>query len=235
MRHLICLALMLLPLASFAAQEAEQLFKIRYQAFAISSELLLYYNPNEGGGDPRHVEGYRRGLAQLQRLVASGPRALQETAGELQRLIEHLEAQPSTGNQVMLRPIWINPILESQASLDRQAERLYDELPDDPRRVQHALQLDLARLLLLYQTRTFGSLGVYVIGISDDSFERLDQQIIAGFDNLRPSDGNQASELEALRRKYEFIRPRLLHHNQDWVPESAFYYLDAIARRLDEL
>ena len=235
MRHLICLALMLLPLVSFAAQEAEQLFKIRYQAFAISSELLLYYNPSQEGGDPRHAEGYRRGVAQLQRLVASGPQTLQEPASELQRSIERLEAQPDSADQVILRPTWINPILEAQASLDRQAERLYDELPDDPRRVQHALQLELARLLLLYQTRTFGSLGVYVIGISDDSFERFDQQIIAGFDNLRGSDGNQASELEALRRKYEFIRPRLLHHNQDWVPESAFYYLDAIARRLDEL
>lgn len=235
MRNLICCALMLFPLVSFATQEAEQLFKIRYQAFAISSELLLYYNPSQDGGDPRHAEGYRQGMAQLQRLVVSAPKALQEITSELQRLIEHLQAQPGSADQVILRPTWINPILESQAALDRQAERLYDELPDDPRRVQHALQLDLARLLLLYQTRTFGSLGVYVIEISDDSFERLDQQIIAGFDHLRGRDGSQVSELDALRRKYEFIRPRLLHYNQDWVPESAFYYLDAIARRLDEL
>ena len=196
---------------------------------------MLYYNPNQGTGDPRRVEGYRRGLAQLQRLVASGPVVLQEAAGELQRLIERLESQPTSADQAMLRPAWINPILESQAALDRQAERLYDELSDDPRRSLHALQLDLARLLLLYQTRTFGSLGVYVIGISDDSFARLDQQIIAGFDDLRERDSSQASELQALRRRYEFIRPRLLQHNQDWVPESAFYYLDSIARRLDAL
>lgn len=234
MRSLICFALMLFPLASFAGLDADQLFKIRYQAFAISSELLLYYNPNQGGSDPRRAEGYRRGMVRLQRLVASGPVVLQEAAGELQRLTERLEAQPSTADQVRLRPTWINPILQSQASLDRQAERLYDELPDDPRRSLHALQLDLARLLLLYQTRTFGSLGVYVIGINEDGFVRLDQQIIAGFDSLRRSDTRQASELDALRRKYDFIRPRLLHHGQDWVPESAFYYLDAIARRLDE-
>jgi len=147
---------MLFPLASFAASGAEQLFKIRYQAFAISSELLLYYNPNQGAGDPRRAEGYRRGVSRLQRLVGSGPTVLQEAVGELQRLTEILEAQPSSADQVMLRPTWINPILESQASLDRQAERLYNALPDDPRRSQHTLQLDLARLLLLYQTRTFG-------------------------------------------------------------------------------
>lgn len=235
MRSLICFALMLFPLASFAASGPEQLFKIRYQAFAISSELLLYYNPNQGAGDPRRAEGYRRGVARLQTLVASGPTVLQEAVGELQRLTEILEAQPSSADQVMLRPTWINPILESQASLDRQAERLYNALPDDPRHSQHTLQLDLARLLLLYQTRTFGSLGVYVTGITDDSFARLDQQIIAGFDRLRSSDAGQASELDALRRKYDFIRPRLLHHSQDWVPESAFYYLDTIARRLDAL
>lgn len=55
MRSLICFALMLFPLASFAASGPEQLFKIRYQAFAISSELLLYYNPNQGAGDPRRA------------------------------------------------------------------------------------------------------------------------------------------------------------------------------------
>ncbi|MFA7822955.1 hypothetical protein [Aeromonas dhakensis] len=235
MRSLLCFALMLFPLASFANSGPEQLFKIRYQAFAISSELLLYYNPHQGAGDPRRAEGYRRGVARLQRLVGSGPMVLQEAASELQRLTEILEAQPSSADQVMLRPTWINPILESQASLDREAERLYNALPDDPRRSLHALQLDLARLLLLYQTRTFGSLGVYLTGTSDDSFVRLDQQITAGFDSLRSRYPSQASELDALRRKYDFIRPRLLDHSQVWVPESAFYYLDAIARRLDAL
>ena len=235
MHRLICFALMLFPVAVSASFDSDQLSRIRYQAFAVSSELLLYYNPNQDGSDPRHANGYRQGLAQLQIAVRGAPVALQKTTAELQRLIEILEAQPSTADQVQLRPTLINPILESQASLDRQAEQLYGKLPASQRHVLHALQVDLARLLLLYETRTFGSLGVYMMEMDDDSFVRLDQQIIVGFDSLHSEDSQKIDELKALRRKYDYIRPRLLQHSQDWVPESAFYYLDGIARRLDAL
>lgn len=233
MRRFICLAWLLFTLDATAAGDFDTLQQIRFQAFSVSSELLLYYNPNQDGGDPRHAAGYRQGLQRLQQLASDQPEVLQRDVSRLLQMVAALEAQPLA--EIGLRPSWINPILEAQATLERNAAQLDGRQQGSAGQAIDVLQLDLARLLLLYETRTFGSLAVYVMDMDDDSFVRLDRQIMAGFEQLTIGSGEHREALDGLRRKYDFIRPRLLQHGQGWVPESAFYYLDGIGRRLESL
>lgn len=74
---------------------------------------------------------------------------------------------------------------------------------------------------MIYQTHTFGLLAVYVLAVDYDTFPPLDRQILQGFVALHQEWPEQALELEKLVRKYDFIRPRLLRHDQAWVPGSA--------------
>ncbi|MOA49751.1 hypothetical protein D3C78_1726710 [compost metagenome] len=45
----------------------------------------------------------------------------------------------------------------------------------------------------------------------------------------------QVTELHKLKQKYDFIRPRLLQHDQKWVPGSAAYYLGQVGDGLARL
>ncbi|HZX18482.1 MAG TPA: hypothetical protein VFF22_16650 [Pseudomonas sp.] len=227
--------LLLLPHLAFASPNAERLQAIRSQAFSTCSSLLVHYNPNQNDSDPRHAERYRQTLQQLQRLVTleKDPLLIQY-ANDMREHIEKLEHQ--SANTPELYPTWINPLLEAQSRLDQQASVRYaSATPIEPRRkTLHQLALDIERLQLLYQTRTFGSLAVYVMPMDDTTFAQLDQQILQNFSALKQDWPEHAAELNKLLRKYDFIRPRLLKHELVWVPGSAAYYLgqvtDGLAR-----
>jgi hypothetical protein len=228
--------MLLLPGLASANLAAERLQSIRSQAFSVCNNLLVHYNPNQNDGDPRHAENYRQALQQLQQLVTQeqDPLLIQATRDMHQR-IGGLERQPASN--AYLYPMWINPILEVQARLDRHAAKRYVvTTPSDPRhQVLHRLGLDVARLQLLYQTRTFSSLAVYVMAMDDNTFPQLDQQIIQGFTTLEQDWQQHAAELSKLKRKYNFVRPRLLKHEQGWVPGSAAYYLGQVTAGLAQL
>jgi hypothetical protein len=234
-RQLFALILLLPGLAS-ANPDAERLQSIRSQAFSTCSSLLVHYNPNQNDSDPRHAEDYRQALNQLQQLVTQvQDPVLIQAASDMRQRIGELERQPASDAQ--LYPNWINPLLEAQARLDRQAAKRYAAIaPSEPHReALHRLSLDIERLQLLYQTRTFGSLAVYVMEMDDNTFVQLDQQIREGFAVLEHDWSQQAFELSKLRRKYDFIRPRLLNHQQGWVPGGAAYYLGQVTEGLARL
>lgn len=231
----LLLVLLLLPHWAFASPNAERLQAIRSQAFSTCSNLLVHYNPNQNDSDPRNAERYQQALQQLQRLVTleQDPLLIQY-ASDMRKHVEQLERQSATTAE--LYPTWINPLLEAQSRLDQQASVRYaSATPIEPRRqALHKLALDIERLQLLYQTRTFGSLAVYVIEMDDTTFAQLDQQIQQNFTALKQDWPEHAAELNKLLRKYDFIRPRLLKHELVWVPGSAAYYLgqvtDGLAR-----
>lgn len=234
-RLLFTLVLLLPGLAS-ASLDAERLHSIRSQAFSVCSNLLVHYNPNQNDSDPRHAEHYRQALHQLQQLVTQEQDPLLiQAASDMHQRVGELERQPASNAQ--LHPTWINPLLEAQARLDRQAATRYAAIaPGEPRReALHRLSLDIERLQLLYQTRTFGSLAVYVMAMDDNTFVQLDQQILEGFAALEQDWPQQATELSKLKRKYDFIRPRLLRHELGWVPGGAAYYLGQVTDGLAKL
>jgi hypothetical protein len=234
--RLLFALMLLLPGLASASLDAERLQTIRSQAFSACSNLLVHYNPNQKDSDPRHAERYRQALHQLLQLVTleKDPLLIQ-AASDMRQRIGELERQPASDAQ--LYPNWINPLLEAQARLDRQAGKRYAAIaPSEPHReVLHRLSLDIERLQLLYQTRTFGSLAVYVMAVDDNTFVQLDQQILEGFAVLEHDWSQQAIDLSKLRRKYDFIRPRLLNHEQGWVPGGAAYYLGQVTDGLARL
>ncbi|WP_448681202.1 hypothetical protein [Pseudomonas nicosulfuronedens] len=222
-------ALLLLPNLVFATPGAERLQTIRAMAFSVCSNLLVHYNPNQDGSDPRYVERYRKDLSRLQQLVAQEENTqLIQAAAEMRQSIEELEHQPASSAQLF--PAWINPLLKAQANLDKEAARLYAAIvPPEPRRSLHELSLNIDRLLLLYQARTFGGLVVYVVDFDDSTFIQLDQKILQGFTTLEQGLPRHAAELDKLKGKYDYVRPRLLSNEQGWVVGSSAYYLGQVA------
>lgn len=230
---------LLLPSLAYANPSAERLQAIRHLAFSTCSNLLVYYNPQQADNDPRYLGRYLRDLQGLrQQVVLAQDEDLARAADDLNRHIAELQRQPASDSSLF--PIWINPMLDAQARLDRLAATRYAEIqPEDPLRLGvHRLNLNIQRLQLLYQTRTFGGLAVYVMPVSERTFTELDQEILDGFLELERLLPAPATELAGLRHKYDFIRPRLLQHEQKWVPGGAAYYLGQVGdglARLSEL
>ncbi|MBB2493551.1 hypothetical protein [Aquipseudomonas ullengensis] len=230
------LALLLCPLLAFAQGPAENLQSIRYLAFSTTSHLLLHYNATIGTADPRYAEKYRDDLQQLSAQLQQIPSPELQKAGEdLKARITDLERQ--TGDDVDLYPIWINPILEAQASLDAMAQKLYQASPPTDTATQRldSLTLNTQRLLLFYQTRAFGSLAVYIDELKQGAPENLDQAIEQDFATLHGSMPGEAQELAKLQRNYHYIRRHLLQQQGEFVPDSVAFYLEQISSGSQEI
>ncbi|MBV2132188.1 hypothetical protein KRX52_05170 [Pseudomonas sp. MAP12] len=235
LRLLLVLLLMLPGLAS-ASLSAQRLQDIRLEAFAACSNLLAFYNPNQQAADPRHLERYRQGFHGVQQLLAGqGDAALEEAAAEMRSRLEELERVPA--GQVELYPDRIIPLLKAHARLDHRAAELYAAAPPAEQRqlTLHRLSLDIERLLLLYQSRAFSMIGMYVLDVDDNTVPQLDGQIHQGFADLAAQWPGHSAELAKLKQNYDFIRPRLLQHDRAWVPGSAAYYLGQVTTRLAQL
>lgn len=223
------LALLLCPLLAFAQAPAENLQSIRYLAFSTASHLLLHYNASIGTADPRYAEKYRADLQQLHARLRQIPSpALQQAGEQLQARIAELERQG--GKEAERYPIWINPILEAQASLDSVAQTLYRQSPptDTTTLKLDSLTLNTQRLLLYYQTRAFGSLAVYIDELEQGAPENLDQAIEQDFAALHDALPAQAPELAKLQRNYHYIRRHVLQQAGEFVPDSVAFYLEQI-------
>ncbi len=233
-RLLVCV-LLLLPALAMAGADAERLQTIRGKAFSVCSNLLVRYNPNQDGSDPRYTDRYHQDLKTLQQLVAQeeDPQLIQ-AAADMGKRIEELERQPASS--AALYPTWINPLLKAQASLDQQAAKRYATVaPGEPSLALHALSLNIQRLQLLYQARIFSGLIVYVVDGDENTFMQLDQQIIEGFSALEQSWPQKAAELGKLKGKYDYVRPRLLKSDKGWVTGGAAYYLSQVTDGLANL
>lgn len=106
-------------------------------------------------------------------------------------------------------------MLRGHARLNSLAAERYQQWPRQKTcELLHELNLEISRLLLIYETWTFGTLGVFVITMEEDSITGLDQKVREGFERLGLSEPVQAQALERLKDQYAFIRPHLLEHGQ---------------------
>lgn len=227
------------PMLANASESARHLQAIRSKAFDVCTSAMLYFNPNvdrrNGGRDPRHAEEYRHSLKQLRRLVdPARDTRLTAPLEIIETLLAELERLPSSDEPRYAN--WLNPILQAHADLDNRAAQLYATAPPSPAQESlDALSLNLARLNLLYQTRTFGALRFLLSDDSSDPFKALDRRIIDGFDKTEGLWPNHGNVISTSRRNYYFVRRSLLEHGEDWVQESAAYYLGKITRTLNSL
>ncbi|WP_043310446.1 hypothetical protein [Pseudomonas sp. ML96] len=230
------LTLLLCPFLAFAKAPQEDIQNIRFLAFNSSSHLLLHYNPVTSSANPEHAEKYRADMQQLNMLLQQTPSPeLQAEGARLQSLIETLEQH--RGDEAHLYPIWINPILESQARLDSLAQQLDPESDHDssPLQTLDRLMLNSQRLLLYYQTRAFGSLAVYIDDLKQGAPETLDQAIRQDLATLQQMLPQQATELSKLERSYNYIRRHLLQQTGEFVPGSVAYYLEQIGLQSQQI
>ena len=234
--RLSLLALLFCPMLSFAQNARDDLQSIRYLAFSASSHLLLHYNSNTGTSDPQHAEKYRADLQQLDALLKQTQSLeLQAEGSRFQSLIDTLEQHRDEA--VQLYPIWINPILESQARLDA----LADTMAADTTQVRPAVQalqrlsLNTQRLLLYYQTRAFGSLAVYIDDLKQGAPDNLDNAIRRDLSALQDALPEQSQALNKLTRNYHYIRGHLLQREGEFVPGSVAFYLAQIGAQSQQL
>lgn len=228
----LCLALALMAPGMAGAQlPGDQLHAARIQAFSLCSHLLAYYNPNQDGIDLRYADAYRQGLQQLQRQVRQDPE-LTGIVEDMAGAIRALEAVPA--EQPELYPEWLTLVLMAQAQFDQQLAEREAGSPTvaPPVASVQALRLDIERLLLLYQSRAFGLLGMYVLVVDENTVAQLDARILGGFAGLQAQGAAPDSELAKLQGYYSFIRPHLLEQQRGWVPGSAAYYLQQASQGL---
>lgn len=236
MKKLMCVFgfSILLVCPAMANDGGDQLQAVRVQGFAVVNNLMAYFNPQDGSMDPRYRDRYRVALGKLESLLADeGPK--REAFENMKSHISELErnARDTPG---YLYPHWVNPMLRGHARLDSLAAEEYQQLPrEKTRELLHELNLEISRLLLIYETRTFGTLGVFVIAMEEDTITGLDQKIREGFERIGLREPVHAQALERLKDQYAFIRPRLLEHGKDWVPGITAYYMGNIAEALASL
>lgn len=224
----VLLALLFYPLLVCAQDTEENLLSVRYLAFNATNYLLLYYNTGNGPADPQYAEKYRTELQRLNLCLTqvSSPE-LRAEGQHFQALIHALEQQRDRPD---LYPIWINPVLESQAKIEAMAQPLGQsaDSASPARRLLNRLTLNSQRLLLFYQTRAFGSLATYIDDLDQGSPQLLDQAILQDFSALRSHLPQQAQELAKLERKYNFIRRQVLQQQGEFTPGSVAHYLEQI-------
>lgn len=231
-------ALLAWPMLTTASESARHLQAIRSEAFDVCNGVLLYFNPNidhRGGRNPHHAEEYRQSLERLGQLVGSvRDTQLATQVRKIQTLLAELERQPASVEWRYAH--WLNPTLEAHADLDNRAADLYTNAPKSPDQVSlDALSLDVARLNLLYQTRTFGGLRLFISDNSSEPFKELDGRIVEGFDAAEGAWPNSQDIISTNRRNYYFVRSSLLANGANWVQGSAAYYLGKITRSLNSL
>ncbi|MCG7201481.1 hypothetical protein MD273_17220 [Marinobacter pelagius] len=225
-----------LSMPAQASNQAAELQQIRLQGFALINNLLAYYNPNSDGVDPRFQDRYQAARAQLIQVVpAQGE--LREALENLLQYLAEFEAEAGE-TPAYLYAHWFNPMLKAHAALDRLADQRYQmQAVAGNVAKQHELNLKLSKLLLLYQTRTFGigTLGVFAVEMDENAFKDLDASITKGFSKIIEDAPGLTDSVERLANQYAFVRPRLLDHSQKWVPGITAYYMGNISQDLAAL
>lgn len=214
-----------------ANEQSNHFQHIRLQGFLLMNNVLAFYNPNGEGMDYRFQERYQQALVRLEEVVPPEGK-MREALAQIREKLTDLDSKASETPEYLYSH-WVNPMLKAHAELDALAAAQYRQSsPPEALARRHALNLDLSRLLLLYQTRTFGTLGVFVMVMEEDTFSRLDSSIESGFAELMAAHPELEEAVARLNSHYEFVRPRLMEHGKKWVPGITAYYMGNISRDL---
>jgi len=232
------LLIFLLWFYSFAcsAQGPEYWHAVRSDSLTFCSYLILSLNANQGEIDPAYADRYKHKLTELQvRLAAeSDPQiddSLKQISSSLTELQHHIRDDPAQF------PTWLNRILAAQARLDSFAANRYDGVApvDQNKLLIDELDLDLGRLLLIYQARMFGALNVSAVDNDSDPINHLDGRILSKFDQYAALAPDHSADLEKITRNYWFVRPRLLSQERNAIPSGVAFYIERVRSGLSGL
>jgi hypothetical protein len=224
----VCLLFILIVSTPACAIDNSQIREGRLHAYNVVSTLLMYYNPHYDNRDSKVQAHYRDELTKLQGWNRNNgnDRKVQKLVTEIAAQIADLEQQPEERAQI--RPVWINRILQLQATLDEYFASLVKGDNTSVGTLADTLGIYLAMQNLGYQITTFGSVNFYLLDGRTDMMEELDRLIASGLEQIQGQSGSfspvQLEALDKLQSRYRFIRPRLTGHQQDWVPNLIAYY-----------
>lgn len=237
MRFYFLLAVLLtLPGLVHADSSVERLHLIRIESFTACSYLILFLNPNQGSVEPLYAERYKEAFRTLQVLVSSEHDPVMDAALAVMRK-KTAELENQLNLDPVIFPTWLNPILVAQAQLDIEVAKQYAVTPpaDAKTLLVQQLDLDLSRLLLVYQARTFGSLNVSAMNGDENPIQHLDSRINQRLEELSKLLPDQSVERGKLRRIYDYIRPSILENQRSSIPSGVAYYMEQISLGLRAL
>lgn len=213
---------------------AGPLMAARLQSFKAMASLLSEHNPNLHGviRDEKQQQ-MRLAYQSLQRQAPAeliGELAIQVKLIEQQ--LQALEQLPEADSE--LKTNLLNAILAAHYRIDHLLTEVGGNLPSSADVVQEIDQLNLAvaRIGLLYQTRLFAGLMVYAENPESDVIGALDTQIMTLFEQLQRAGLEQQPLLQRSQRNYRFVRGALLDQQAKWVPDAALLYLNDVMRNL---
>ncbi|UVE19187.1 hypothetical protein NVV93_07375 [Pseudomonas sp. LS44] len=214
--------------------EADRIQVLRSESFRVISSLLLGYDALAGT-----LAGEQLGVSQgsLEKMTAAlrdpALQELQDAYAAFVTALNELEAEPRHA-----APMTVNRLLTAQAALLGAADRLYARLtPGEAplKRRLHALSLASGQVLILHQMRPYGGLVVYPgLPLNEEMLASLDAQINAGLEQLA-AEGVQPAEVDSLRRRYRFVRPKLFEARKELAGYGVDRYLGQNMARLDAL
>lgn len=242
MRRWMLLVLMVLTgncLASTppqASADAQTLHQLRSAGFALSSNLLVYFNFEYGRAqEAGNREKYREALRELREGASSLGEAEHGKVYKIEEWVADLENHANEPTYPF--SISLNRILEAHSQLDGLLASRYRSSAGGLSRSQselNALSMDVSRMQLLYQTFTFRTLIVYIMDSDDGTVAALNQRVEEGFSRLVLDSPEAAAQVEKARMSYVFVRERLAQLDKTWLPNSVEYYMRRVVRLLDQ-
>ncbi|WP_221800934.1 hypothetical protein [Oceanobacter mangrovi] len=215
-----------------AEQSIQNAVDARIRALDVVSDMLLFYNPAFENHDPVIRQRFLDNMQQLHQWAAGSSHS--ELVSQLNEIDKHLQTlaqQPK--DAFSLLPRWVNEVVKSHASLDVVLEQLTPQaIPQLP--LQNQLALYLSMQNLAYQTVTFSSINLLILGGRIDILVYLDEQIQANLDQLKQQQLDP-QVLQRLLTRYQIIRPRLIGEQREWVPNLVAFYYGSMLELLDQL
>jgi hypothetical protein len=219
-------------------QALQVLHEVRSRGHLLCASAMVYYAPQGKTPDPRSLASYFDSLNQLQtRNVQLGqPEVLSETLKQMAQLLKSLERLPR--RNAALYPEKISQLLALHLRLENWAAEQYRVQSDraaEPLPTLHRQSLDMARLLLDYQTRWYRSPGSEDAGLQPEARVILDGDIQKRFEGLSRDYPGYASHLDKLRKNYRYVRTQLLESNPSRLQGGVEFYMARSVIDLDEL
>lgn len=232
----LCIYAAMLPLQNARAGTdlpLQTAFEARLANTALLSDILRFYNPKFESYNPGLRATYQQRLGQLEEWSRQySDHSIRLGIESLKKPLAELEQLPK--NRAQMRPVWVNRIVETHARLDELLARSQKSELTDVQKYSQQLALAVATQNLIYQTATFSSINLLVVNTSSDPLSLLDSRVQDALTVLKAALADSPT-LEKLITRYQFIQPRLLGHQEKWVPSVVAFYTDSICELAREL
>ena len=238
MRIIVGLLLIFLFGSTAEAQgrPSHSLMAARLQSFEAVTRLLAEHNPDLRGLTRNEHSlpippVYQSLMRQAQPEVVG---AVTEQVLLVEQQLQALELLTIEGEALV--PARLNAILVAHHQIDH----LLTDNDDMQSNVDTGYRIDqlnlaIARLGLLYQTRLFNGLMVHAANPEGDVLAELDGRIMELFEQLHRAGLGSQPLFQRSQRNYRFVRSALLDQQANWVPNAALLYLNDAMHSLVEL